>query len=216
MTIMGKSNPLGSSTCAYPPNTILFDGNNGASTTLTLKRGCYFVRAQGAGAGGGACGLYGPGGGGGSGAGFEGNIYISNDQSNITCYAGIAEQADQKNGESSYIGDLMTFGGGLIGGSDNGVAGLGGTLTISDKVQIISYRVKSNGNPGNKTTGDFGTQGGSDSVLTNSGAGIANADFANRCASAPGAGGAGGRQWDGAGGYGMYGETKIQYLKPRP
>ena len=56
MTLMGKSNPLGSSTCAYLPNTILFDGNNGASTTLTLKRGCYYVRAQGAGAGGGNSG----------------------------------------------------------------------------------------------------------------------------------------------------------------
>ena len=31
-----------------------------------------------------------------------------------------------------------------------------------------------------------------------------------------GAGGAGGRQWDGNGGYGKYGELKIQYLKPKP
>ena len=72
MTLMGKSNPLGGAVCAYTPGTILFDGSNGDSATLQMKKGFYFIRGQGAGAGGGNCGLYGTGGGGGSGAGFEG------------------------------------------------------------------------------------------------------------------------------------------------
>ena len=110
----------------------------------------------------------------------------------------------------------MNMGGGHIGGSDNGVAGAGGTLTISGNILVISSRVSSDGNPGNQTTGSNGTKGGANSVLTNSGAGIANAAFAERCATAPGAGGAGGRQWDGNGGYGKYGDLKIQYLKPKP
>ena len=93
------------------------------------------------------------------------------------------------------------MGGGHIGGSDNGVAGAGGTLTISGNILVISSRVSSDGNPGNQTTGSNGTKGGANSVLTNSGAGIANAAFAERC---------------GNGGYGKYGELKIQYLKPKP
>lgn len=216
MTLMGKSNPLGGAVCAYTPGTILFNGSNGASSTLQLKKGVYFVRGQGAGAGGGNCGYYGTGGGGGSGAGFEGNIYMPTNQNNINCYAGIAEEENRKDGEASYIGGLMNMGGGLIGGTDNGVAGEGGTLTISAQIQVISSRVCSNGNPGNQTTGSSNTKGGANSVLTNSGAGIANGSFAERCASAPGAGGAGGRQWDANGGYGKYGELKIQYLKPKP
>ena len=60
MTLMGKSNPLGGGICAYTPETVLFDGNSGASATLSLKRGLYYVRAQGAGAGGGNCGYSGP------------------------------------------------------------------------------------------------------------------------------------------------------------
>ncbi len=216
MTLMGKSNPLGGAVCAYTPGTILFDGSNGDSATLQMKKGFYFIRGQGAGAGGGNCGLYGTGGGGGSGAGFEGNVYITDNQNDVNCYAGIAEEANRKDGEASYIGGLMNMGGGHIGGSDNGVAGTGGTLTISGNILVISCRVSSDGNPGNQTTGSNGTKGGANSVLTNSGAGIANAAFAERCATAPGAGGAGGRQWDGNGGYGKYGELKIQYLKPKP
>ncbi len=216
MTLMGKSNPLGGGICAYVPGTVLFDGSSGASAALSLKKGLYYIRAQGAGAGGGNCGYYGTGGGGGSGAGFEGNIYISTNQNNINCYAGIAEEANRKNGEASYIGELMNFGGGTVGGSDNPTPGSGGILTISEDIKIISYQVKSDGNPGNKTTGSNNTRGGADSVLTNSGAGIAGGSFAERCASAPGAGGAGGKPWDSNGGYGKYGELKIQYLKPKP
>ena len=59
MTLMGKSNPLGGAVCAYTPGTILFDGSNGDSATLQMKKGFYFIRGQGAGAGGGNCGLYG-------------------------------------------------------------------------------------------------------------------------------------------------------------
>lgn len=216
MTLMGKSNPLGGAVCAYPPYTVLFDGCNGSKATLQLKKGLYFVRGQGAGAGGGNCGYYGTGGGGGSGAGFEGNIYIPTNLNNITCYTGIAEEANCKSGQASYLGDLIYLGGGAVGGSDNAIAGAGGTLTISGNILVISSRVSSDGNPGNQTTGSNGTKGGANSVLTNSGAGIANAAFAERCATAPGAGGAGGRQWDSNGGYGKYGELKIQYLKPKP
>ena len=119
MTLMGKSNPLGGAVCAYTPGTILFDGSNGDSATLQMKKGFYFIRGQGAGAGGGNCGLYGTGGGGGSGAGFEGNIYIADNQNDVNCYAGIAEEANRKDGEASYIGGLINMGGGHIGGSDN-------------------------------------------------------------------------------------------------
>ena len=56
MTLMGKSNPLGGAVCAYTPGTILFDGSNGDSATLQMKKGFYFIRGQGAGAGGGNCG----------------------------------------------------------------------------------------------------------------------------------------------------------------
>ena len=104
MTLMGKSNPLGGAVCAYTPGTILFDGSNGDSATLQMKKGFYFIRGQGAGAGGGNCGLYGTGGGGGSGAGFEGNVYIADNQNDVNCYAGIAEEANRKDGEASYIG----------------------------------------------------------------------------------------------------------------
>ena len=118
MTLMGKSNPLGGAVCAYTPGTILFDGSNGDSAMLQMKKGFYFIRGQGAGAGGGNCGLYGTGGGGGSGAGFEGNVYIADNQNDVNCYAGIAEEANRKDGEASYIGGLMNMGGGHIGGSD--------------------------------------------------------------------------------------------------
>ena len=57
MTLMGKINPLGGAVCAYTPGTILFDGSNGDSATLQMKKGFYFIRGQGAGAGGGNCGL---------------------------------------------------------------------------------------------------------------------------------------------------------------
>lgn len=109
MTMMGKSNPLGGAVCAYTPGTILFDGSNGDSATLQMKKGFYFIRGQGAGAGGGNCGLYGTGGGGGSGAGFEGNVYIADNQNDVNCYAGIAEEANRKDGEASYIGGLMNM-----------------------------------------------------------------------------------------------------------
>ena len=42
MTLMGKSNPLGGAVCAYTPGTILFDGSNGDSATLQMKKGFYF------------------------------------------------------------------------------------------------------------------------------------------------------------------------------
>ena len=40
------------------------------------------------------------------------------------------------------------MGGGHIGGSDNGVAGAGGTLTISGNILVISSRVSSDGKYG--------------------------------------------------------------------
>ncbi len=43
MTLMGKSNPLGGAVCAYTPGTILFDGSNGDSATLQMKKGFYFA-----------------------------------------------------------------------------------------------------------------------------------------------------------------------------
>lgn len=216
MTLMGKSNSLGGSICAYHSGTILFDGYDGASESIMLKKGCYYIRGQGAGAGGGNCGLGGLGGGGGSGAGFEGNIYISHSTDNITCYAGIAVQANRQNGEASYIGDLISMGGGFIGGTENSKAGAGGILSISEDIKILSYQIKSDGNPGNQSDDGSVSRCGGDSVLTNSGGGIYKGNFEERCASAPGAGGAGGKDWDNNGGYGKSGEVKIQYLRPKP
>ena len=216
MTIMGKSNSLGGSICAYTPNTILFDGKNGDTKEVNLKKGYYYIRAQGAGGGGGNCGVYGVGGGGGSGAGFEGIIKISDNLNNINCYAGIAPQSNRKSGEASYIGDIIKLGGGIVGYTDNGGAGVGGSLTISEQLQITSCQIKSNGYSGNSVVNGTTLRSGANSVLTNNGGGIAKGTFEERCATAPGAGGAGGKQWDLDGGYGMYGEVKIQYLKPKP
>lgn len=92
----------------------------------------------------------------------------------------------------------MTLGGGRIGviGSD-GDPQNGGTLTMSDDIDVLSYTVMSNGNGGI-------IRGGGNSVLTNSGGGDSNAD-----ATAPGAGG-GGSYGIYGGGKGYYGEILIK------
>lgn len=213
MTIMGKMNRLGNAPLAYPVNTDLFDGNNGASDTINLKKGIYYVRAQGAGGSGGNNIYAGNGGGGASGAGFEGFIRLKTNLKDILVVAGKAGTVASKAGDATSIGTAIILNGGGGGGTDNNVAGIGGVLTIDNNlIDIPQFIIKSNGENGNLITGSNGTHSGGNSVLTKSGGGIPGGNKTQRNASAPGAGGAGGKAWDSAGGLGMYGELLIRFV----
>ena len=212
MTIMGKLNRLGSFSAVYPINHCLFEGNNGAEGSIELKKGVYYIRAQGGGGAGGSNVYYGNGGGGGSGAGFEGEIYIY-ENATAAISTGIGGSPNGGNGNNTVIGTIFTFGGGGGGGNDNNRAGIGGTLVVGDSgFQILNYTIKSNGFDGGPGSG-AGSIGGH-SVLTGNGAG--GDPLGNRNASQPGAGGGGGKPWSGTGGKGMYGELLIKYIRKRP
>lgn len=219
MTIMGKSNPLGGGICAYPPGTTLFDGYDGASEIIDLKKGVYYIRGQGAGGAGGNNGYSANGGGGASSAGFMGYISILSNFDNCTVYTGKAATKTATAGEATSIGKLMSLGGGGGGGSGSGVPGVAGIFQFDfdesciGKAKILSYTVKSDGNTVEKVGSAYAP--GANSVLTNDGGGAAGSGVANRHATKPGAGGAGGIQWDSTGGFGKYGELTIQYIKPR-
>ena len=181
--------------CSYNATQTICNLSNGQSWSGTLARGVYYVRGQGAGAWGNASG-WGDGYGGGSGAGFEGYIHLREAKA-VTVTAGICPDS-RGDGEDTVISGVMTLGGGRIGviGSD-GDPQNGGTLTMSDDIDVLSYTVMSNGNDGI-------IRGGGNSVLTNSGGGDSNAD-----ATAPGAGG-GGSYGIYGGGKGYYGEILIK------
>lgn len=214
MTILGKSNSLGGNIQSYPPGKILFDGNNGTTANIDFKRGVYYIRGQGAGGCGGNCGYHYTGSGGGSSAGFEGYIYLNRHIGIKKCYSGIVIQGSAS--EATYITDLLTLGGGGQGGSNNGLAGPAGIISISSIVQVISATKNSNGYQGEASVGPPRC-GGANSVLTNTGGGPLGASpQALRHATAPGAGGAGGIQFDEAGGFGKYGELTIRYIKSKP
>lgn len=181
--------------CSYNATQTICNLSNGQSWSGTLARGVYYVRGQGAGAWGNASG-WGDGYGGGSGAGFEGYIHLR-EAKEVTVTAGICPDS-RGDGEDTVISGVMTLGGGRIGViSSDGDPQNGGTLTMSDDIDVLSYTVMSNGNDGI-------IRGGGNSVLTNSGGGDSNAD-----ATAPGAGG-GGSYGIYGGGKGYYGEILIK------
>lgn len=196
----------------YKKNEVLFDGNNGANATIALYKGYYYVRGQGAGGSGGNNGYWANGGGGGSGAGFEGYVYINRDIKELNKnYAGKASTATASVGEDTYIENLIILGGGQGGGSGGG--GKGGVLTFVNEalLSIAKTIIAKNGYDG-QSAGSNSVPG-ANSVLTEDGGGPAGGGGqAGRTATKPGAGGAGGIQWDGTGGLGKYGELKIVYV----
>lgn len=179
------------------------------------------IRGQGGGAGGGNNIYWGNGGGGGGGAGFEGYLFFTE---NMSVQVGTAVGAGtQANGNDTYINNVMILGGGKAGGTDNNQNGLGGVFqfdhipTTQGKVKILSFTKKSNGNPGGANVlNPNGARGGGDSVLTNGGGGLFEGNRDQRNATQWGAGGAGGKAWDQAGGNGSYGELLIKYVRLRP
>lgn len=196
----------------YQNGFVLFDGKDGDVANVSFYKGYYYIRGQGAGGSGGNNGYWANGGGGGSGAGFEGYIYISNDMKDLlNNYAGKASTATASAGENTYIENLLTLGGGQGGGSGGG--GKGGVLTFVNEalLSVAKAIISKNGYDGQSAGSN--TVPGANSVLTEDGGGRAGGGGqAGRTATKPGAGGAGGIQWDGAGGLGKYGELKIVYV----
>lgn len=204
---------------SYEPNTVLCNISNGASTTVHMRKGVYYIRGQGAGGGGGRNGYYGNGQGGGSGAGFEGYVYLKVDYGNMVITAGVGgtEAYDGNPGTDTVIGQLITLGGGKGGAGENKAhVANAGILTInsSDNWEILSYTVKSNGNQGLEASNSASFISGGNSVLTGDGGGPTS--DSNHDASAPGAGGGGGWAWNSSGGAGGDGECLIQYISYEP
>ena len=195
----------------YAPGTILFQGNNGASGSVDFYPGVYYIRAQGGGGGGGN-NAYSNGGGGGSGAGFEGYIRFLAEMPGTLVTAGTGG-AGQTAGTATSIAGVLTLGGGLRG-LENSI-GKGGTLSWVNNngglYSVVSATVQRDGYDGVIPPNSATAVSGGNSVLTNSGGGLANA-----AATAPGAGGGGGYAWHRAGGAGMYGEILISYERLRP
>lgn len=213
MTIPCSLYPLGTLIRYYKIGEVLCNIQNGQTATVHLYPGVYYIRAQGAGGGGGRCGYYGHGQGGGSGAGFEGYLRVKADVGKVTCTAGVGgtEAYDGNPGTDTFIGSIMTLGGGKGGAGENKehVANAGiYTFRSSNKWEIISSTVARNGNQGLEAPveGDFVSGG--NSVLTNSGGGKGRAD-----ATAPGAGGGGGYRFNINGGAGSYGECLVKFVR---
>lgn len=201
---------------SYKPYKVLCNISNGASKVIYLYPGIYYIRAQGAGGGGGRNGYFGNGQGGGSGAGFEGYIYVKRDLGAVSVSTGVGgtEAYDGNPGTNTFVGSIMTLGGGKGGAGENKehVANAGIlTINSSDNWEILSYTVKSNGNQGLEATSSGDFVSGGNSVLTNSGGGKGRAN-----ATAPGAGGGGGYPWNIGGGAGGAGECLIQYISHEP
>lgn len=212
MTIMGKMNRLGNAPLAFPTDSIIFEGSNGATQKTILKKGIFYIRGQGGGGAGGNNVYWGNGGGGGSGAGFEGEIYICKNI-DVELSVGQAGIRDGGKGGDTIVGPIFTLTGGGGGGNDNNQPGIGGAIVEgSSGFEILNYTVKSNGLNGGPGSGNGAI--GANSVLTGDGAG--GDPLGNRNATKPGAGGGGGKAWSQSGGSGMYGELKIIYKKARP
>lgn len=204
---------------SYEPNTVLCNISNGASTTVHMRKGVYYIRGQGAGGGGGRNGYFGNGQGGGSGAGFEGYVYLKVDYGNMVITAGVGgtEAYDGNPGTDTVIGQLITLGGGKGGAGENKAhVANAGILTInsSDNWKILSYTVKSDGNQGLEASNSASFISGGNSVLTGDGGGPTS--NSNHDASAPGAGGGGGWAFNSSGGAGGAGECLIQYIGYEP
>lgn len=213
MTIPCSLYPLGTLISPYKIGEVLCNINNGQTATVHLYPGVYYIRAQGAGGGGGCNGYFGNGQGGGSGAGFEGYLRIKGNVGKVTCTAGVGgtEAYDGNPGTNTFIGSIMTLGGGKGGAGENKehVANAGiYTFKSSNNWEIISSTVARKGNQGLEATADGNFVSGGNSVLTNSGGGKGHA-----AATAPGAGGGGGYQWNLEGGAGGYGECLIKFVK---
>ena len=204
---------------SYEPNHILCNLSNGASTTVHMRKGVYYIRGQGAGGGGGRNGYFGNGQGGGSGAGFEGYIYVKRDLGTVSVSAGVGGTGayDGNPGTDTVVGSIMTLGGGKGGAGENKAhVANAGILTInsSDNWEILSYTVKSNGNQGLEASNSASFISGGNSVLTGDGGGPTS--NSNHDASAPGAGGGGGWGYNSSGGAGGAGECLIQYIGYEP
>ena len=207
MTIPCSLYPLGTMIGPYKIGEVLCNISNGQIATVHLYPGVYYIRAQGAGGGGGHNGYFGNGQGGGSGAGFEGYF------DKVICTTGVGgtEAYDGNPGGNTQIGGIMMLGGGLGGAGENKehIANEGLYIFNSNPVawEIMSSTVARVGNRGieAKSSGSF--KSGGDSVLTNSGGGLGQAN-----ATAPGAGGGGGYQWHIEGGNGGYGECLIKFV----
>lgn len=203
----------------YEPNHIFCNLSNGASTTVHMRKGVYYIRGQGAGGGGGRNGYFGNGQGGGSGAGFEGYIYVKRDLGTVSVSAGVGgtEAYDGNPGTDTVVGSIMTLGGGKGGAGENKAhVANAGILTInsSDNWEILFYTVKSNGNQGLEASNSASFISGGNSVLTGDGGGPTS--DSNHDASAPGAGGGGGWAFNISGGAGGAGECLIQYIGYEP
>lgn len=204
---------------SYEPYKVLCNISNGASITVHMRKGVYYIRGQGAGGGGGRNGYFGNGQGGGSGAGFEGYIYVKRDLGTVSVSAGVGgtEAYHGNPGTDTVIGQLMTLGAGGGGAGENTAHyANAGILTInsSDNWEILSYTVKSDGNQGLEASSSASFISGGNSVLTGDGGGPTS--DSNHDASAPGAGGGGGWQWNSSGGAGGAGECLIQYISYEP
>ena len=131
----------------------------------------------------------------------------------VTVKAGVGgkEAYDGNPGTDTFIGSIMTLGGGKGGAGENKehVANAGiYTFKSSNNWEIISSTVAQKGNQGLEATSSGNFVSGGNSVLTNSGGGKGHAN-----ATAPGAGGGGGYQWNIEGGAGSYGECLIKFVK---
>lgn len=198
---------------SYEPNTVLCNISNGASTTVHMRKGVYYIRAQGGGGSGGTFGDFGwsCGSGGGSGAGFEGYILVKrNIICNVSTGAAVSSGKWSVNGNSTQIENMFIFGGGE-GGKTNEALAVGGELTViaNDDYEILTAKYLGNGN-GTKVV-DGNKRYGGDSVISNDGGGLPSAN-----ATAPGAGGGGFTGSGINGGAGGAGECLIQYIGYEP
>lgn len=205
---------------SYEPNHILCNLSNGASTTVHMRKGVYYIRGQGAGGGGGRNGYFGNGQGGGSGAGFEGYIYVKRDLGTVSVSTGVGgtEAYDGNPGTDTVIGQLITLGGGKGGAGENkkhiANEGLYTFNSNPGAWEIISSTVARNGNKGLEASNSASFISGGNSVLTGDGGGPTS--DSNHDASAPGAGGGGGWGFNIPGGAGGAGECLIQYIGYEP
>lgn len=216
MTIPCSLFPLGTMISPYKIGEVLCNITNGQTATVHLYPGVYYIRAQGAGGGGGRNGYFGNGQGGGSGAGFEGYIYVKRDLGKVSVRAGVGgtEAYDGNPGTDTFVGSMMTLGGGKGGAGENKehVANAG-ILTINSSAnwEILSYTVKSNGNQGLEASNSASFISGGNSVLTGGGGGPTS--DSNHNASAPGAGGGGGWGFNIPGGAGGAGECLVKFVR---
>ncbi len=208
MSLACSLTPLGNRFGGHFAGDVIADLSAGAGQNMRFVKGLYFIRGQAAGGWGGN-NFMANGGGGGSGAAFEGYVHINRDLENVAVLSGAVPEKQGDGGQTSVSG-IFVFGGGRVGGYNNGVGGLGGEYAYNtdERWSIASSRVARNGEDGRGASSDGNYRSGANSVLTGSGGGLGQAP-----ATAPGAGGGGGYQWHPSGQPGGPGEIKIQYIR---